>query len=291
MWWSHVARRANLPKYSHRSSTPALVRASFRKSRSFPHFSTNFDKEKKPAGFNTHSPRRSRTNVQNVKKDKVPWWRPIMDELNTVPNMITCSRMVATPFLGYVILQEEYTMACVGLAVFGFSDWLDGYIARTYNQTSVLGTFLDPFADKILIMTLTAVEGWGGLLPVPLVGLILARDAGLIAGGFYIRGTTKPDGVPFFDTTQASALQVEPSLLSKVNTCSQVALLFFALTNAAWGAPGDDLVLGLCWLTGATTFGSGVDYFINRPIKNVEFDEEKKKEEKEKEKKKRENKE
>jgi cardiolipin synthase len=181
--------------------------------------------------------------------------------------------MVATPFLGYVVLQEEYTMACAGLALFGFSDWLDGYIARTYNQTSVLGTFLDPFADKILIMTLVAVEGWGGLLPLSLVALILARDAGLIAGGFYIRGTTKPEGVPFFDTTQASALKVTPSMLSKLNTCSQVGLLMFALTNAAWGFPGDDMVTGLCWLTGATTFGSGLDYYINRPITGVSDDE------------------
>ena len=201
---------------------------------------------------------------------KIPWWKPIVDELNTIPNMITCSRMVATPFLGYIILQEEYTMACVGLAIFGFSDWLDGYIARTYNQTSVLGTFLDPFADKMLIMTLTGVCGFGGLLPLPLVGLILARDAGLIVGGFYLRGTTKPKDVPFFDTTQTSALEVKPSNLSKFNTASQVGLLMGALTNAACGFPGDDVVLGLCWLTGCTTFGSGLDYYINRPINAVD---------------------
>ena len=220
--------------------------------------------------FSTNNKKDQEIKKNNIlTTNKIPWWKPITDELNTVPNMITCSRMVATPFLGYVILQEEYTMACAGLAVFGFSDWLDGYIARTYNQTSVLGTFLDPFADKILIMTLVAVEGWGGLLPMPLVGLILARDAGLIVGGFYIRGTTKPDDVPFFDTTQASALEVTPSMLSKFNTACQVGLLMSALTNAAWGYPGNDMVLGLCWLTGATTFGSGVDYFINRPIANV----------------------
>jgi cardiolipin synthase len=201
---------------------------------------------------------------------KIPWWKPIVDELNTIPNMITCSRMVATPFLGYIILQEEYTMACVGLAIFGFSDWLDGYIARTYNQTSVLGTFLDPFADKMLIMTLTGVCGYGGLLPLPLVGLILARDASLIVGGFYLRGTTKPKDVPFFDTTQTSALEVKPSNLSKFNTASQVGLLMGALTNAACGFPGDDVVLGLCWLTGCTTFGSGLDYYINRPINAVD---------------------
>lgn len=213
-------------------------------------------------------------NIDNNRKQY--WWTPIVEELNTVPNIITCSRMLATPYLGYVILQEEYTIACAGLAVFGFSDWLDGYIARNYNQSSVLGTFLDPFADKVLIMTLTGVCGWSGLLPMPLVALILARDAGLIIGGFYLRGTTKPKDVPFFDTTQASALEVKPSMLSKLNTCSQVALLMGALTNAAWGYPGDDVVMGLCWLTGLSTFGSGLDYCINRPINIVEQAKEKK---------------
>ena len=79
----------------------------------------------------------------------VSWWKPIMDEIRTIPNAITLSRLAATPFLAYLILDQQYKLAFGGLVVFGFSDWLDGYIARNYNQTSVLGTFLDPFADKV----------------------------------------------------------------------------------------------------------------------------------------------
>ena len=80
----------------------------------------------------------------------VSWWKPIVDEINTIPNAITLSRLAATPFLAYLILDQQYKLAFGGLVVFGFTDWLDGYIARNYNQTSVLGTFLDPFADKVL---------------------------------------------------------------------------------------------------------------------------------------------
>ena len=61
---------------------------------------------------------------------------------------------------------------------------------------------------QVLIATLAAVEGWNGLLPWPLVCLIVGRDLGLIIGGFVVRAKTKPSGVPFFDTRQASAMQV-----------------------------------------------------------------------------------
>ena len=186
-----------------------------------------------------------------------------------MPNIITMSRIIATPFLGYIIIEGHYDWAFAGVSIFGFTDWLDGYIARKYNQMSVLGTFLDPFADKILIMTLTLAEGYVGLVPAGLAGLIVARDFGLIIGGFYMRAKTKPVGVPFFDTTQASALKVTPSLLSKFNTLFQVMLLTGALLNASLqvGEWGDNVVLGLSALTFVTTIGSGVDYWINRPIK------------------------
>ena len=87
----------------------------------------------------------------------VSWWKPIWDEIGTIPNAITLSRLAATPLLAYLILAEQYEVAFGGLVVFGFSDWLDGYIARTYDQTSVLGTFLDPFADKVLLLLLFVV--------------------------------------------------------------------------------------------------------------------------------------
>ncbi len=233
-------------------------------------------------------PRKEEKAVQSTTSatwGDVPWWQPIVSEIGTVPNMITLSRIAATPFLGYIIVQGQYAWAFAGVSVFGWSDWLDGYIARKWDQRTVLGTFLDPFADKILIITMTLAEGWAGLLPGGLVGLIVARDLGLVAGGFYMRAKTKPDGVPFFDTTQSSAMQVKPSMLSKFNTLFQVTLLTGALLNASWqpGAWGDDVVTGLSALTFVTTLGSGIDYWINRPIQNVDRGEGEKEDKPEKE--------
>jgi cardiolipin synthase (CMP-forming) len=81
---------------------------------------------------------------------------------------------------------------------------------------SVLGSFLDPVADKILVGTLTLVLGYKALLSPWLVGLIVLRDVGLIVGGFLIRYRTKPPGVPFFSTTHADSFRLTPTLTGKV---------------------------------------------------------------------------
>lgn len=156
------------------------------------------------------------------------------------------------------------------LAVAGFSDWLDGYIARTYKQEvmpllvlstclcaweytnsnaspqSIIGSFLDPFADKLMIGTLSLSMLYAGLLPWPLMALIFGRDTLLISGTLYHRFKTKDATTAFFDTKDSGAFQVEPSMLSKVNTLLQFSLFGLTLTNAAWQLPGDALV-DLCW--------------------------------------------
>ncbi|GFZ03221.1 cardiolipin synthase [Actinidia rufa] len=65
-----------------------------------------------------------------------------------VPNLISISRLVSGPFLGWMIVQEMYLPAFVGLAISGATDWLDGYMARKMGINSVVGSYLDPLADK-----------------------------------------------------------------------------------------------------------------------------------------------
>lgn len=76
-------------------------------------------------------------------------------EINTIPNMITISRIAATPFLAVAIIYDMKYTALGGCVLFGFTDWLDGYLANKLNQRTVLGAFLDPMADKVLITSLT----------------------------------------------------------------------------------------------------------------------------------------
>ena len=116
---------------------------------------------------------------------------------------------------------------------------MDGFIARTFHQESIVGSFLDPFADKLLIGTLSLSMMWTGLLPLPLAALILGRDGMLIGGTFYHRLKTKDESSGVFDTSDSGAFQVKPSILSKVNTALQLSAFGLALTNAAWQMPSD----------------------------------------------------
>lgn len=101
-----------------------------------------------------------------------------------------------------------------------------------------------------MIGTLSLSMLYAGLLPWPLMALIFGRDTLLISGTLYHRFKTKDATTAFFDTKDSGAFQVEPSMLSKVNTLLQFSLFGLTLTNAAWQLPGDSLV-DLCWYVGS----------------------------------------
>ena len=95
--------------------------------------------------------------------------------------------MGASPFLGMAIAYDYKSIALGGCAVAAFSDWLDGYIAKNYNQMTVLGGMLDPAADKIMIACLTAGCAWKSIMPMELAALIIGRDFLLLGASFYLR--------------------------------------------------------------------------------------------------------
>lgn len=130
-------------------------------------------------------------------------------------------------------------MALTGLVVAGISDFLDGYIAKNYNQKTVIGSFLDPLADKILIGTISVSLASQALLPVPLVALMFGRDFGLIAGTFWYRYRHKEKDAPFFNTSDVSSFEIAPSYISKINTALQLSLLGISLVNGFSDFPGE----------------------------------------------------
>ena len=137
---------------------------------------------------------------------------------------------------------------------------MDGYLARKWNQRTVLGSFLDPLADKVfvgvLIGTLTAKE----LFPFPLAALIIGRDVTLLGGSFIYRYLTKPSNVRFFATTGEGVIEVKPTLVSRVNTVLQMSIMGFSLTKAAFGFPDLPLFQNMCYLVAGTTIASGFSY-------------------------------
>ena len=160
-------------------------------------------------------------------------------------------------------------IALTGCVVFGISDWLDGYIARAYNQRTALGAFLDPLADKIFIGAVVSGLCTKGLFPLPLAGLIISRDVVLVAASFIMRARERPDGAPFFDTTSSATFEIVPSELSKINTACQIFLITCSVGNFALELPLEIFVEPMWWITAVTTVGSGMSYLDGSGLKRI----------------------
>ncbi|MGH6762742.1 MAG: CDP-alcohol phosphatidyltransferase family protein [Phyllobacterium sp.] len=138
----------------------------------------------------------------------------------TIPNYITIFRFLVVPGIVTALLSGKYEAALAGFLVAGFSDAADGYIARQYNQGSVLGSYLDPIADKLLLVSVFVVLGYLGELPVWLVVLVVSRDI-LIVGAVVLA------------TIIGHAIAMRPHLVSKANAVFQLALAALVLAEMA----------------------------------------------------------
>lgn len=185
----------------------------------------------------------------------------------TVPNVLCVTRIVFSPYLGYLIVQSDFNLALGLLVVAGVTDVLDGWIARTWrSQSSKLGSFLDPMADKVLIATLFLSLTYVDLIPVALTSLIVARDVALVGAGSYIRYKSLPHPRTFqryFDATHATA-QLAPTGISKFNTLVQLALVACTLGAPVFHYVDHAALHGLWYLTAGTTVASAMSYIFTR---------------------------
>ncbi|WP_461021285.1 CDP-alcohol phosphatidyltransferase family protein [Thalassiella azotivora] len=98
------------------------------------------------------------------------------DRVLTVPNLLSLARLLLVPVFAWLIVVGHDGWALLVLAFSGFSDWLDGYLARRWHQESRVGQLLDPAADRLYILTTLLGLAWRDLIPWWLVALIVARD-------------------------------------------------------------------------------------------------------------------
>ncbi|GAA2030904.1 CDP-alcohol phosphatidyltransferase family protein [Pseudokineococcus marinus] len=98
------------------------------------------------------------------------------DEVLTVPNAISAARLLLVPVFAVLIATERDGWALLVLMVSGASDWVDGYLARRWHQTSRLGRVLDPAADRLYIAVTLVGLAWRDVVPWWLVALIALRD-------------------------------------------------------------------------------------------------------------------
>ncbi|OXC67995.1 hypothetical protein AYX13_03448 [Cryptococcus neoformans] len=218
------------------------------------------------AATSTHktSPQTPLTKVDEKKSSTDLYESPY-----TIPNALTLARLLACPVLGYMIVQGDYAWATSILFVSGVTDWLDGWLARRYNSFSVLGSILDPAADKALMTTLVGTLAWAGLLPVPLAILIVGRDVALSLSAFYFRfiSLPKPRTLQrYFDFSIPSA-QVTPTKISKINTLLQLILMGVTTISPLLSIPLTLPLQALQWTVAGTTIWSGLSYIGRAGVK------------------------
>jgi cardiolipin synthase len=166
-----------------------------------------------------------------------------------VPNAICVVRMLLVVPLVMAILAGRYTEALILLLVAGFSDGLDGYLAKTFDWRTRLGSLLDPAADKLLLVSAFVALTYVGLIPIGLTIVVVARDALIVGGAICYQLLVAP-------------VAGEPAAVSKLNTACQLAMLFFTLTAAAfeWPPPLSLVVLGAAVVF--TSVVSGLTYVL-----------------------------
>jgi cardiolipin synthase len=166
----------------------------------------------------------------------------------TIPNLITCLRIILAPIFIIYLIQKQFLPALVVFILAGITDGADGLIARVFNQKSKIGSFLDPLADKILLVAAFVTLARLECVPAWLTVLAISRDI-LILLGVLILFLSKGD------------LIIRPSFLSKATTCLQLLAVFVALLLSAGYADFLKNISQYLYLTtGLFTIVSGLHY-------------------------------
>jgi cardiolipin synthase len=164
----------------------------------------------------------------------------------TIPNLVTALRIIMAPIFIIFLISDELTSALIVFLACVVSDGVDGMIARLFDQKSKLGSYLDPLADKLLLVTAFVVLAARGFLPAWLTVMVISRDVLILLGvlvlfliGFY--------------------LNIKPSVLSKLNTCLQFTTVISVLSKDYLPFPGV-FYSYLFYVTALFTISSGLDY-------------------------------
>jgi cardiolipin synthase (CMP-forming) len=140
----------------------------------------------------------------------------------SIPNLITLGRIILVPVVVWAIISGEMVAAFSLFLVAGISDGVDGFLAKRFHMASELGAYLDPLADKALIVSIYVALGIARALPISLVILVVSRDIMIISGFMLSWLVGKP-------------MPVRPHPVSKLNTVAQILLAILVLAEKSFG--------------------------------------------------------
>ncbi len=176
-----------------------------------------------------------------------------------IPNLICLLRILLVAPLIAAMLAGEHVLILVLFSIAAISDGLDGYLAKRFNWTSELGRFLDPMADKLLLISVFLTAAWLDIAPWWLAAVAIARDLVIGIGALIYRLWFGP-------------LRGRPSSISKFNTGMQLGYLLAVILASATAFPPREVLEALAAVTVVTTVASGVDYvarFVERALAQI----------------------
>ncbi len=171
-----------------------------------------------------------------------------------IPNLLTLIRIVLVPIFVILIMQGSFSSALAVFVIAGITDGLDGFLARILNQQTVLGSYLDPLADKALIITSFVILSVLEIVPGWLAVVVISRDCIILFGVSVLFLMSVP-------------IEIRPTYVSKATTVMQLLTVFFVLVSKFQPGYTNSMVIEtLFWGTAFFTVVSGF-YYIFKGIK------------------------
>lgn len=176
-------------------------------------------------------------------------------QIVNIPNLLTLGRIVLTPFIVYEVISKHALHALILMLIAGLTDMLDGAIAKHFNQQSVVGSYMDPIADKLMLIGSIVSLFLIGKTPLFLFLAVVFRDVIIVVGAVAYELVTR-------------RLEMQPTISSKATTAMQIAYVVMVLLHMAGMLPAAAVTVAT-WATFVLTCISGLHYMWAWTVKAV----------------------
>jgi cardiolipin synthase (CMP-forming) len=173
----------------------------------------------------------------------------------SIPNLITLARILLVPVLVWAIIAGEMRLAFLLFLVAGISDAVDGFLAKRFGMATELGAYLDPLADKVLIVSIYVALGITGVLPAWLVILVVSRDMMIV-------------GAVLLSWLVDNPVAMKPALVSKVNTAAQIVFATLTLASLALSINAEPLLTVMMGLVVVLTLLS-IGFYLREWVRHM----------------------
>ena len=172
-----------------------------------------------------------------------------------LPNLVTIARILMVPVMVWAIASNQMKIAFILFVAAGLSDAIDGFLAKRFGMTSELGAYLDPLADKVLIVSIYVALGVTEAIPRWLVILVVSRDL-FIVGGLMLAWVL------------GNPMVVRPLTISKFNTAAQILLAGLVLASLGFQFDTGWVTLGLMSLVAVLTLLS-IGFYLREWVRHL----------------------